>query len=165
MSGSTVVEIVTHSPDETREIGRRLGMSLRSGDVVLLNGDLGAAKTTFAQGIALGLGVGDYVQSPTFTLVQEHSGRTLALEEITLYHLDLYRLADESDLESIGFEQFLEPVDGISVIEWPERARGWLPERYLLVDLTIAGLDARRLRFVAHGTMQIDGKELLLHRR
>ncbi len=151
MNGSGIV-IETHSPEETRALGARLGALLRSGDVVLLNGDLGAGKTTFTQGIASGLVVEDYVQSPTFTLVQEHAARSEASgEPMTLYHLDLYRLTDESDLESIGFEQYLEPVDGISVIEWPERASNWLPDRYLLVDLAIAGPEARRLEFIAVG--------------
>lgn len=150
MKGAEVV-IETRSPEESRSLGARLGGLLRVGDVVLLNGDLGAGKTTLTQGIAIGLGVQDYVQSPTFTLVQEHEGRVPGGEKITLYHLDLYRLADESDLESIGFDQYLDPIDGVTVIEWPERAAGWLPASYVLIDVSIGGPDSRLLEIVPIG--------------
>jgi tRNA threonylcarbamoyladenosine biosynthesis protein TsaE len=119
--------------------------------VVLLHGDLGAGKTTLTQGIAVGLGVQDYVQSPTFTLVSELQG-----VQLTLYHLDLYRLNDEAELESFGYDQYLSPEDGVSVIEWPERAGEWLPDRYLLIELTSAGNDHRSIRFETKGAYDID---------
>lgn len=153
----TGIEIVSAAPDRTREIGERLGRLLRTGHVVLLNGDLGAGKTTLAQGIAAGLGVEEYVQSPTFTLVAEHDGRA----GCRLYHLDLYRLRDEADLESFGYEQYLDPVDGVSVIEWPERAGAWLPDAFLLVNIEIAGPAERLLRFEAHGGFDADLGSLL----
>lgn len=139
------VEIVSESPEQTRALGAAIGRRLRPGDVVLLHGDLGAGKTTLTQGIAEGLGIHDYVQSPTFTLVAEHSGRTAAGDPIVLYHLDLYRLSGAHDLESFGYDEFLAPVDGITVIEWPERAEGWLPDAYLLVHLEVAGPEQRRI--------------------
>ncbi|MGH2531918.1 MAG: tRNA (adenosine(37)-N6)-threonylcarbamoyltransferase complex ATPase subunit type 1 TsaE [Thermomicrobiales bacterium] len=142
---ATPVEVISQGPEETREIGARLGRMLRSGDVVLLHGDLGSGKTTLTQGIARGLGVQDYVQSPTFTLVAEHEGRDASDGPVRLYHLDLYRLSDETELESFGFDQYLAPVDGVAVVEWPERAGEWLPDRYLLVRLVEVGADARRL--------------------
>ncbi|MGH2561228.1 MAG: tRNA (adenosine(37)-N6)-threonylcarbamoyltransferase complex ATPase subunit type 1 TsaE, partial [Thermomicrobiales bacterium] len=132
---TTPVVVVSQGPDETREIGERLGRLLQRGDVVLLHGDLGSGKTTLTQGIARGLGIHDYVQSPTFTLVAEHEGRGADAAPVRLYHLDLYRLADELELESFGFDQYLAPVDGVTVIEWPERAGDWLPDRYILVRL------------------------------
>lgn len=141
----TPLVLQTASPAETRALGERLGRRLRVGDVLLLNGDLGAGKTTLAQGIAAGLGVTDFVQSPTFTLVAEYEARTGDGAPARLYHLDLYRLRDEADLESFGYEQYLAPEDGVSVIEWPERAGAWLPPAYLLVDLAPAGPDARRI--------------------
>jgi tRNA threonylcarbamoyladenosine biosynthesis protein TsaE len=146
------IDITTHGPDETRQFGERLGGALRTGDVLLLNGDLGAGKTTLTQGIASGFGIAEPVQSPTFTLVAEHEGA----DGRRLYHLDLYRLQDEADLESFGYEQFLDPVDGISIIEWPERAGDWLPDAFLLIDITVAGPSARRLRLEAHGRMALD---------
>ena len=119
-------------------LGAELAGSLRIGDVLMLHGDLGAGKTTLTQGIASGLGVEGPVQSPTFTLVREHQGR-----EMVLYHLDLYRLADPDELENLGYEVYLDPPDGVSVIEWPERAGDWLPERFTLVQIEHLGGDRR----------------------
>lgn len=153
-------ELTSPSAGETRRIGMAIGRTLRRGDVVLLNGDLGAGKTTLTQGIASGLRVAEPVQSPTFTLVAEHNGRDANGEAIRLYHIDLYRLRDEADLESFGFDQYLQPADGISVIEWPERAVTWLPDRYLLVDFALEGPDFRRLRLEMVGGFDSDLTEL-----
>jgi tRNA threonylcarbamoyladenosine biosynthesis protein TsaE len=122
------------------DYGRAFAGRLRTGDVVLLHGDLGAGKTTLTQGIALGLGVPEAVQSPTFTLVGEHQGSSLKL-----YHLDLYRLDDPSDLDSFGYETYIDPEDGITVIEWPERAGDWLPEAFWLISISHLGGDRRHL--------------------
>ena len=85
-------------------------------------------------------------QSPTFTLVAEHAGRTADGTPITLFHLDLYRLSDEADLESFGYDQYLAPVDGITLIEWPERAGNWLPDAYVLIEMEPVGMDRRAIR-------------------
>jgi tRNA threonylcarbamoyladenosine biosynthesis protein TsaE len=151
MTGQQTVEICTTDPDETRALGERIGRAVRMGDVVLLHGDLGAGKTTLTQGIARGLGVADPVQSPTFTLVSEHRCTLASGEPATLYHLDLYRLGDESELESFGYDQYLAPVDGISVIEWPERAGSWLPDAYLLVELAVLAPGERTIRLMPVG--------------
>lgn len=143
------LELISRSADETRTIGVRLGRSLRSGDVVLLHGDLGSGKTTLTQGIAQGLGVAGEVRSPTFTLVGEHAGHTAHGAPLLLYHLDLYRLPGPEELESFGFEEYLTPTGGVAVIEWPERAGDWLPDAYLLVRLDQLGDDTRRLTLTA----------------
>ena len=147
MTGDPTPEIVveTGSAEETRALGESLAAVLRAGDVVLLQGDLGAGKTTLTQGVAKGLGIADYVQSPTFILVAEYDGRAADGTPLRLYHLDLYRLEGMGDLESIGFEDYLEPRDGVSVVEWPERAGGELPERYVLVRLEQGEGDRRRI--------------------
>jgi tRNA threonylcarbamoyladenosine biosynthesis protein TsaE len=143
--------ITTTSPEETRVLGERLGRLLGAGDVVLLHGDLGAGKTTLTQGIARGLGWRDYVQSPTFTLVAEHRGALPDGTPVCLYHLDLYRLSgDEAELDSFGFDQYLGSTDGVTVIEWPERAGAWLPDAYLLVNLDLAGPSERRISVAAY---------------
>lgn len=111
----------------------------------MLHGDLGAGKTTLTQGLAQGLGITEPVQSPTFTLVAEHLGFTTDGTPIRLYHLDLYRLGGEEDLKDVGFDDLLAPTDGISVIEWPERAGTWLPDRYILVTIEANQADSRRL--------------------
>ena len=126
-------------------LGMGLAAELHAGDVLLLHGDLGAGKTTLTQGIAAGLRVPEAIRSPTFGLVAEYDGLTEGGTPVRLYHLDLYRLDTPAELEGVGFDRYAEPDDGISVIEWPERAGGWLPERYLLVAIDYAGPDVRRV--------------------
>ncbi len=138
-------DFLSADASETRAFGARLAQQLRVGDVVLLHGDLGAGKTTLTQGLAQGLGITEPVQSPTFTLVAEHVGFTADGGPVRLYHLDLYRLGGEEDLDDIGFDDLLAPADGISVIEWPERAGTWLPERYILVTIEPIREATRRL--------------------
>lgn len=137
------------SSEAMQQLGRELAKSMRIGDVLLLHGDLGAGKTTLTQGIAEGLGINSPVQSPTFTLVREHQG-----SELKLYHLDLYRLDDPAELEDIGYETYIEPADGISVIEWPERAGDWLPDQFLLVQIDHVGGDRRRVTLTNYGGKQ-----------
>jgi tRNA threonylcarbamoyladenosine biosynthesis protein TsaE len=139
------LRLLSASEQQTHDVGERLGRWLRQGDVVLLHGDLGAGKTRLAQGIARGLAVDSVVHSPTFGLVHEYDGRSGDGEPVRLYHLDLYRLAGPNELDSFGFDDYLPPADGISLIEWPERAVDRLPDRYLLVHLEHAGERQRRL--------------------
>jgi len=137
--------IITSSTEQTEEVGRVLGEMLEPGDLVCLFGDLGAGKTHFSFGIARGLQVPDqYITSPTFTFVNEYRGR------IPFYHIDLYRLKDPSELESIGFEEYLES-DGATVIEWAERAEADLPEDKLSVYLSDVSENSRELGFFAEG--------------
>jgi tRNA threonylcarbamoyladenosine biosynthesis protein TsaE len=138
-------EVVTASADQTVAIGAALAGWLRDGDVVLLHGDLGSGKTTLAKGIATALGVKAIVASPSFGLVNEYDAGLPGVVT-RLYHLDLYRLESEDDLASIGFAEFIHPVDGVTLVEWPERAVDSLPERYLLVELDFVGPERRRLR-------------------
>ena len=145
MTSQHAIQLVTRDHAETQGLGERLGRWVRRGDVVLLHGDLGAGKTTLAQGIARGLAVQGAVQSPTFTLIHEYEGRSGDGQPVRLYHLDLYRLAGTDELDSFGFDDYLAPVDGVSLIEWPERATGHLPDRYLLVHLEHDGEGQRRL--------------------
>ena len=140
-----VLEVDSSDPSQTTEIGSVLGHWLRDGDVVLLHGDLGSGKTTLAKGIAAALRIDAVVSSPSFALVNEYEGGLLAPVS-KLYHLDLYRLHGADELASIGFEDFLAPSDGATLIEWPERAAEMLPERYLLIEITAIGEDRRRLR-------------------
>lgn len=146
MSGNSPEPIIllSDSAERTRQIGIRLGECLRVGDVVLLHGDLGAGKTTLAQGIARGLGIGDVIQSPTFTLVNEHRPASGNESGPRLYHIDLYRI-DDGDLDEIGFDDYLAPDDGVSLIEWPERAATRLPAASLVVELQAVGEGQRRL--------------------
>ena len=142
----SALEIVSQSPAETVAIGEALADHLRDGDVVLLHGDLGAGKTTLAKGIASALGIEDVVSSPSFSLVNEYDPG-IAAAVTRLYHLDLYRLRQEDDLASIGFDDFAVP-DAVTLVEWPERAATALPDRFLLIEIETVGSESRRLRFV-----------------
>jgi tRNA threonylcarbamoyladenosine biosynthesis protein TsaE len=109
-------EIITHSSDETIERGREIGAQLSPPALILLSGDLGAGKTTLTKGIASGLGAAqvDEVTSPTFTLVHKYEGRAL------VYHVDLYRIGDAHDLETLGLEDVFSE-HAVVIVEWPEK--------------------------------------------
>lgn len=118
----------SYSPEETADIAAEFAKTLKSGDVICLNGDLGVGKTAFVQGLARALGVTDYVSSPTFTIVNSYDGI------LPLHHFDVYRINDCEEMYEIGYEEYIYG-DGISVIEWPEIIADILPcERY---DITV----------------------------
>jgi tRNA threonylcarbamoyladenosine biosynthesis protein TsaE len=151
LSSATALEVVSTSPEETATIGSILARWLEDGDVVLLHGDLGAGKTTLAKGIAAALGVEAVVSSPSFALINEYdSGVPGPVSR--LYHLDLYRLRDDAELDSIGFAEYVAPDDGVALVEWPERAVTLLPARYVLVELESAGADHRMIRITPFPT-------------
>lgn len=113
----------TFSPEETAELGRRLGEEAEPGDVYTLVGDLGVGKTVLTQGIALGLGVCEPVSSPTFTIVQVYeSGR------MPFYHFDVYRIGDVEEMDEVGYEDYIYG-GGLSMIEWANRIKEILPEK------------------------------------
>lgn len=128
-------QIETHTEEETKNVATRLANLLRPGDVITLEGDLGAGKTTFTKGIATGLGVKRVVNSPTYTIIKEYDG------ELPLYHMDVYRLEDSN--EDIGFSEYFEG-DGISVVEWAHFIEEYLPKERL--DITIKSIDERKRR-------------------
>jgi tRNA threonylcarbamoyladenosine biosynthesis protein TsaE len=125
--GSTL-RIRTHSPKETQEVGQVVGAQVRSGDILLLTGPLGAGKTCLAQGIACGLGVAGHIRSPSFVLMSRHRGR------LTLYHLDLYRINDPLEAWDLGLEEQLFD-EGVCVVEWADRAADLFPEACLWISL------------------------------
>ena len=129
------------SVEETWELAKRLAAELKPGDVVCLEGDLGAGKTTFTQGLAAALGVPGRVNSPTFCIVQEHRG------DVLLVHMDLYRLHGEDDVVAIGWEDYL-AEGAILVVEWPERAGVLVPAEAKHVVFThMDGEEDRRVEF------------------
>jgi tRNA threonylcarbamoyladenosine biosynthesis protein TsaE len=144
------IDIISHSPEQTRAFGTQLGRLLGPGDLVLLNGDIGAGKTTFTQGLARGLQVTGPVQSPTFTLVVEHPARVNG-GATRLYHIDLYRLSDAALAEGFGFDVYVDDASAITAVEWPERARGALPDDYLLVEFGYVADTKRQLRVTPRG--------------
>ncbi|MBD2018173.1 tRNA (adenosine(37)-N6)-threonylcarbamoyltransferase complex ATPase subunit type 1 TsaE [Microcoleus sp. FACHB-53] len=133
--------------EATRSLGVRLGQSLPAGSVILLEGDLGAGKTTLVQGIGEGLGIIDSIVSPTFTLINEyHEGR------IPLYHLDLYRL-ESAEVEALNLESYWDGVEfplGIVAIEWAERLP-YKPQSYLHLCLTYSPESGRQAELIPVG--------------
>jgi tRNA threonylcarbamoyladenosine biosynthesis protein TsaE len=130
-----LLDLVTSSPAETEAAGEHFGRGLRQGDLILLQGDLGAGKTTFVRGVARGAGSSAPVASPTFQLVRVYPGR------VQLAHVDLYRLESGAELLDLGLDELLD--QGAVVVEWGERLE--VPEAALL-SIEHLGGDRRRLR-------------------
>ena len=139
------LDFVSHSPDQTRRLGVRLGELLKPGDLVLLAGDLGAGKTTFAQGVARGWGSLDPVTSPTFVLVNLYRRP----DGGELNHLDAYRIDSPREGEQLDLDAML--AAGPLIVEWPERLGGLIPPERMWVRLNHAGEEHRELRFDARG--------------
>ena len=128
--------------EDTFELGKKLGQNAKPGDVYTLVGDLGVGKTVFTQGLAEGLGIAEAVSSPTFTIVQVYEeGR------LPLYHFDVYRIGDVSEMDEIGYEDYFYG-EGVCLIEWADLIREILPERYTRIfiekDLE-KGFDYRKI--------------------
>ena len=124
-----MMQITTHSADETQALGQKLASRLAPGDVIAYFGDLGAGKTAFTRGLARGLGCRGRVTSPTFTIVNEYDGPT------PLFHFDMYRLADADALFDIGWEDYLDR-GGVCAVEWSENVREALPPDAITVTIT-----------------------------
>ena len=130
--------VTTTSAAETEAAGAHLARLLKAGDLLLLEGELGAGKTTFVRGLARGLGVGGEVQSPTFQLVRVHPGRP------ALAHVDLYRLENSAELTDLGLDDLLD--QGIVVVEWGGRLDGARPTAR--IGFEALAPDRRRLRLL-----------------
>ena len=128
----------------TDALAGSLAPLLKAKDVLLLRGDLGAGKTTFARALLRAMGVADDVPSPTFTLMQVYE--TPALH---VYHFDLYRLKNPQEMEEIGFDDAC--ADGLVLVEWPERAEAYMPRDRLDLQFTTDAQNSRQVTFVPHG--------------
>ena len=133
------MQVTTHSPEETRQLGARLAQTLKGGDVVAFTGDLGAGKTAFTAGIAQGLGIEDRVTSPTFTIVNEYEGGRLPL-----FHFDMYRLGSADELFDIGWEDYL-ARNGVCAVEWTENVAGAIDADAIRVDISRGADDMSRV--------------------
>ncbi|MFA5928219.1 MAG: tRNA (adenosine(37)-N6)-threonylcarbamoyltransferase complex ATPase subunit type 1 TsaE [Candidatus Margulisiibacteriota bacterium] len=123
---------------ETKQLAA--GLKPQAGQVIALQGDLGAGKTTFTQGLAESLGVTDYVTSPTFTLVNEYLTGT-----IPIYHIDLYRLESFRDAFDAGILEYLPSANGLTIVEWADKIPELLPDRYTSVKLQIIDEEHREI--------------------
>lgn len=130
------------SVEETWEIARQFAKRLHPGDVVCLEGDLGAGKTTFTQGLAAALGAKGRVASPTFCIVREHPIPNPASDSPSLLvHMDLYRLNGEDDVEAIGWDDYL-ARGAVIVVEWPERAASLIPDNAYRISFRLPAGDS-----------------------
>ena len=133
------MQYITHSPDETRTLGRTLAQALQGGAVVAFTGDLGAGKTAFVSGMAEGLGIEERVTSPTFTIVNEYEGGRLPL-----FHFDMYRLGSADELFHIGWEDYL-ARNGVCAVEWSENVDEALDGDTIRVDISRGEDDNTRI--------------------
>ena len=137
-------QVMTHSYEETEDLGEKLAQLLKPSDVVVLNGDLGVGKTTLTRGLARGLGIKRNVKSPTFTLIREYKdGR------IPLYHMDAYRLESSPD-EDLGFDEYFNG-DGITMVEWPQFIKDEIPDDHLTINIERLSDTDRQVTFTLHG--------------
>lgn len=144
----------TYHSDETERLGERLAEQLKAGDVITLEGDLGAGKTTFTKGIARGLGIQRVVNSPTFTIIKEYEGH------LPLYHMDVYRLEDQD--EDLGFDEYFYG-DGVTVVEWAQFIQDMLPEEYLTITIKHVKEEEREFIFIPNGKRYVRICEELLN--
>lgn len=140
------MELITESASATRQLAQALGERLKSGDFIVLTGELGAGKTCFTQGLAAGLGVNEQINSPTYIIFHIHSGR------VPFYHFDLYRLESPEELEAIGYEDYYYG-GGVTVVEWGDKLSALLPDEFLTIEFHREknGDDRRLLRILANG--------------
>lgn len=135
--------------EKTKEFGENLGSLLRPSDVVCLNGDLGAGKTTLTKSIGKGMGIEDYITSPTFTIINEYYSK------LNLYHFDTYRLENIDDIEYLGFDEYFYG-DGVCIIEWADKIRNFLPEEYLELNISKLDENKRKIEIIAVGDRWLD---------
>ena len=151
------MDFFSRSPEQTRRIGMRLGGALRAGDVICLQGNLGAGKTAFVQGIAQGWGSQDSVSSPTFIIVNVYRRG----DEARLFHMDAYRLDSTSEAEELDLDAMM--AQGPLLIEWPERMDGLIPPERLWVQLEHIREEEREMKFRATGSRYDDLLEIVRH--
>lgn len=163
-----ILDITSLSASNTQQLGKQLGELLHGGELLLLDGHLGAGKTTFTQGLAQGMGIRAVINSPTFTLLKEYAGRALSPADtgeqqpgvalskqrsrrLALYHFDLYRLDEPDEMFDLGFDDYFSST-GVCVVEWADKAGAlWPPER-LYIRLKLLDENRRNLLFVATGS-------------
>jgi tRNA threonylcarbamoyladenosine biosynthesis protein TsaE len=140
------IQTITHSVEETRLLGKKIGTWLDKGTVIALTGDLGSGKTVFVQGLAKGLAVpeGYYITSPTFTLINEYPAR------YPLFHIDLYRIGDPIELEDTGIFEILHG-DGVVAIEWADRLDEDVLSDHLAVHFEITNDETRKITMTSYG--------------
>jgi len=133
-------EIITNSFSETQKLGEEFAKNLKGGGILCLFGDLGSGKTTFVQGLAKGLGIKNKIISPTFIIM-----RTYQLTPNSFYHVDLYRIENEKDVEGLGLLEIINDPQNIVVIEWPDKIENILPEKRINILFNYVDENRRKI--------------------
>ncbi len=136
--------LISYNPPQTQRLGKNIGRLTIPGDILLLVGKLGAGKTCLTQGVAYGLGIEEYISSPSFVLIREFSGR------LPLYHIDLYRLELPREIANLGLDDYLYGR-GVCVIEWAEKGLSLMPSEYMLIRIDYLADMKRSFEFEANG--------------
>ncbi len=142
------LKIISHSPEQTKNIGKEIGKIAFRGSVIALCGELGSGKTVFVKGLAEGLEVDSFVTSPTFVIINEYSGK------LPLYHFDVYRLKAE-DLYELGYEEYFYG-DGVTVIEWACKINNLLPDEHLRVEFEYINESERQISLIGYGESYVE---------
>jgi tRNA threonylcarbamoyladenosine biosynthesis protein TsaE len=148
------MNFITNTVEETIELGEKIGRSLKPGDIVCIDGDLGSGKTHLTKGIALGLGIGEHITSPTFNIVNEYEGR------IKLYHFDVYRVNDPDEIAAIGFDEYIFS-DAVSVIEWSDYIKELIPDDHIQINISNESITRRNINIRFFGKRYDNIKEAL----
>lgn len=152
---------ITNNFEETRKLGRDFAKVLKKGNAVCLYGDLGSGKTTFVQGLAVGLGIKRRIISPTFIIVKSYAlenqksksksqncnSKFKSLESETFYHIDLYRVESERDIEGLGIEEIIDNKNNIVVIEWAEKLKSQMPAKRIDIYFFYENESKRKINF------------------
>ncbi|MBC8589139.1 tRNA (adenosine(37)-N6)-threonylcarbamoyltransferase complex ATPase subunit type 1 TsaE [Paratissierella segnis] len=136
------MEIKLSNLEETEEFGIKLGSLLKGGDIICLNGDLGAGKTTLTKSIGRGLGVDEYITSPTFALINEYKGK------FPVYHFDVYRLENAHELYDLGFDEYFYGK-GVCIIEWADKIEKMIPDIRIVIDIEKGNDDNERILHIS----------------
>lgn len=137
MKGISIIATI----DQTEHIAEAIAKRLKAGDVLCLTGDLGAGKTTFSQFLCRALGVDDYVTSPTFNIMNQYDGK------LPIYHFDVYRIGDESEMDEIGFDEFLYG-NGVCLVEWANMVTSSIPEEAIWLVFSFIDLETRKIEII-----------------
>ncbi len=146
---ATELNITSNSPQDTVNLGKKIGELAMPGDIFLLTGILGAGKTCLTQGIAYGLGINEYTLSPSFVLVRELYGR------LTLYHMDLYRLENIEEIAGLGLDDYLYGK-GVCTIEWANKGMPLFPDEHISIEIIYKGDNERQIILTAYGQRYLD---------
>jgi len=144
-----MMNFISESPEETQRLGEELGRLAQPGDLFLLVGNLGTGKTCLTQGIAWGLGIEGYATSPSFVVVNQYRGR------LPLYHIDLYRLDSIEEVIELGLDDYLYS-EGVSVVEWAEKALAVLPKEHLLIEMNFLSDTSRNVVLKPSGERYVE---------